>query len=211
MKKTLLFTFILLLSVSLLGCANGGNPPQPAENTPPTEGPQQETVSLKDFFPLSKGSTWKYLGEGNEYASFNRKVLFVEGDRAQTVEDNGGTVSASIFKTTENEIIRTFFQGEESNETNLLDQKPNDTLVILKAPLSVGTKWEVQEGVREIVEIDAIVDTPAGKFEGCIKVSIKMQNSTMNEYFKAGVGMVKREFTSEGMVVTSTLEKYDIK
>jgi hypothetical protein len=200
MKKTLLFAFILMLSVSLLGC-----------NKLPAEEPQPDPLSLKDFFPLSEGSTWQYRGEGNEYASFNRKVVFVEGDRAQIVEDNGGTVSASIFKAAEDEIVRTFFQGEEYKEMNLLDQDSNDSLVILRTPLKVGTSWESQEGVREIVEMDAVVDTPAGKFEDCIKVSIKLQYSTLYEYFKAGVGMVKREFTSEGTMVSSTLEKYEIK
>jgi hypothetical protein len=164
-----------------------------------------------DFFPISKGSTWQYLGEGNEYASFSRKVLFLEGNRAQFVEDNGGTVSASIFKVTEDQIIRTFFQGEEYNQTNLLDKESNDNLAILKTPLKAGTKWETLRDVREIVDIDATVVAPAGTFEDCIKVSIKSENSTMHEYFKAGIGMVKREFESEGMVVTSTLEKYDIK
>lgn len=170
-----------------------------------------EEASLKDLFPLGKGSTWEYLGDGNEYASFNRKVLFTEGDRVQTVEDNGGTVSASVFKITEKEIIRTFFQGEEYGQGNLFDKESNDNTVILKAPLKAGTKWETSKDAREIVETDAVVNTPAGKFEGCMKVSIKSQNSTMYEYFKAGIGMVKREFISEGMSVTSTLEKYEIK
>ncbi len=170
-----------------------------------------EEANLKDFFPISKGSTWQYRGEGNEYASFNRKVLFLEGDKAQFVEDNGGTVSGAVFKVTEEEITRTFFQGEEYNETNLLNQDSNDSLVILKAPLKVGTKWETPREVREIVEIDATVDTPAGKFEDCIKVSIKLENSALYEYFKEGIGLVKREFTSEGMTVTSTLEQYNIK
>jgi hypothetical protein len=138
-------------------------------------------------------------------------VLLTEGDRAQVVEDNGGTTSASVFKITDEEILRTFFQGEEYNEKNLLDEESNDNLVILKAPLTVGAKWETSKDAREIVETDAVVETPAGKFEGCIKVSIKSENSTMYEYFKAGIGMVKREFISEGMTVTSTLEKYEIK
>ncbi|MFY9473644.1 MAG: hypothetical protein WAQ00_08720, partial [Tepidanaerobacteraceae bacterium] len=99
----------------------------------------------------------------------------------------------------------------EYNETNFLDEEPNDNLVILKKPLKVGSKWETPQGSREIVEIDATVDTPAGKFEDCIKVRISMENSTSNEYFKRGVGMVKREFVSEGTTVTSTLEKYEIK
>lgn len=170
-----------------------------------------EQVSLSSFFPLSLGSTWQYRGEGNEYASFSRKVLFVEGNRAQIAENNGGTVSASVFEISKNEIVRTFFKGEEYDEKNLLDQEPNDILVVLKTPVAAGTKWEVPGGVREIVDTNATVDTPAGRFEGCIKVSIKSENSVMYEYFKAGIGMVKREFESEGMVVTSSLEKYEIK
>lgn len=187
------------------------NPIQTIDDSCGVEEPKPDVISLKSYFPISVGNTWKYLGDGNEYASFNRKVLFTEGDRAQTVEDNGGTVSASVFKITEKEIMRTFFQGEEYGQVNLLDKESNDNTVILKAPLKVGTKCETSKDVREIVETDAVVNTPAGKFEGCIRVSIKSQNSTMYEYFKAGIGMVKREFVSEGMSVTSTLEKYEIK
>lgn len=200
MKKILLFAFVIMLSVSLLGCSSAGKVPQ-----------QKDEADLADFFPLSQGSTWQYKGEGNEYASFTRKVLFVEGDKAQIAEDNGGTVSASVFRTTEDAITCIFSRGEEYEGTNLLNEESNENFIVLKAPLKVGTKWEAQGEVREITETNAVVDTPAGKFENCIKVSITLENSTMNEYFKAGIGMVKREFESEGMKVTSTLEKYDIK
>lgn len=179
------------------------------EEIAPTDKP--EAVIPENFFPVSVGSTWEFLGEGNEYAAFVRKALFKEGDRAQFSEDNGGTVSASIFKVTEKEIVRTFLRGEEYNNENLMKEKANDATVILKAPLKAGTKWKNSGDNREIVATDAVVETPAGKFTDCIKVSIKTDNSTMYEYFKAGVGMVKREFVSEGMTVTSTLEKYEIK
>jgi len=69
----------------------------------------------------------------------------------------------------------------------------------------------VPGGVREIVETNATVSTPLGEYEGCIKVSIKLQHSTMSEYYKAGIGMVKREFEAEGMTVTSAIEEYKIK
>ncbi len=173
------------------------------------EAPEQ--LSLQNFFPVSVGSTWKYLGEGNEYAAFVRKALFREGDRAQFSEDNGGTVSSSIFRVTDKEIVRVFLRGEEYDQKNLMKEKANDATVILKAPLKAGTKWKNSGDSREIVATDAVVETQAGKFTDCIKVSIKTENSTMYEYFKAGVGMVKREFVSEGMTVTSTLEKYEIK
>lgn len=165
----------------------------------------------KDYFPLTQGSTWKYMGEGNEYASFSREVLFVDGDRAQIFEDNGGTVSASVFHFQEGRIVRTFFLGEEYDGNNFLDEEANDNLVLLNTPLEVGTKWETSDGAREIVKTDAVVDTPAGQFENCIMIEITMEHSVMYEYYKEGIGLVKREFLSEGMAVTSTLEEYNIK
>jgi hypothetical protein len=172
---------------------------------------EPDKLSLKNYFPLTGGSTWKYLGEGNEYASFSREVLFVDGDRSQVSEDNGGTVSASVFGFEEGQIVRTFFRGEEYDGNNLLDEEANDDLVLLKAPLEAGTKWETSNGVREIIGTGTEVDTPAGKFEDCIKIEITTEHSVMYEYYKEGIGLVKREFLTEGMNVTSTLKEYNIK
>lgn len=210
---TFLLTSLIFFVLFSTSCAKIDNPiPEPQEEQPK---PQVEefpavTQNLNKYFPLTKGSTWQYKGEGNEYASFTREVLFVEGDKAQIKEDTGGTVSAAVFKTTEKEITRIFFRGEEYEETNFLNEEPNDNLVILKTPLEVGIKWEEPNGVREIVEVDAAVDTPAGRFENCIKIKIQGQDSTMFEYFKDEIGMVKREFISGDTTVTSTLEKYTI-
>lgn len=80
-------------------------------------------------------------------------------------------------------------------------------MIILKAPLVVGTKWNDQNGTREIVDMTT-VNTPAGNFDNCINVKISEKNSTTYEYFKDGVGMVKREFISDGTKITSSLKKF---
>ncbi|MEG6520438.1 TapB family protein [Desulfotomaculum sp. 1211_IL3151] len=169
-----------------------------------------ESKNLRDFFPMTKGSTWEYQGEGNEYASFSREVLFLQDNKAQLREDNGGTVSISVLQVTDQEISRIYFQGEAYEDTNVINQEPNDHTIILKLPLSVGTKWDVPHGNREIVSINATVETPAGSFTNCIKVKVTQENSTIFEYFKQDVGLVKREFFSEGTQVTSSLETYHI-
>lgn len=61
------------------------------------------------------------------------------------------------------------------------------------------------------MDTNATIKTPAGTFTGCIAVKITNEFSTLHEYFKSGVGMVKREFSSEGAIVTSELAKYSIK
>lgn len=187
-------------------------------NTPPQTGggkdkpKQQETVKNPgDYFPLTRGSTWKYLGEGNEYASFNREVTHEKGNLSQTKTDNGGTVSAAVFETTDCAVTRVFFKGEEYDGKDFLETTPNDNTIILKAPLEVGTSWVDQSGVlREIVDVKATVYTPAGNFESCVKVKISNEHSTIYEYYKEGVGMIKSEFISGDTKVTSTLEKYNI-
>ena len=214
MKRAFNVLSILAIAFFLLGgCAKTLIPaPEPKVQKPKPQVQLPITTNKKpgDFFPLTKGSTWQYQGEGNEYASFSREVLFTQDDRAQIREDNGGTVSSSVFKRTDSEVVVIFFQGEAYGESNFLEQKPNENLIVLKAPLEVGTKWENRTGIREIVDVNTTVDSPAGKYEKCIVVKISSPDSTLFEYFKDGVGMVKREFISGDSRVTSILEKVNI-
>jgi hypothetical protein len=219
-----IFLVVVFLGTVFIGCSTAQKPPagqQPEQLSPSGENqpgklepePNGGKPALKpgNYFPLTKGSTWKYQGEGNEYAAFNREVLFIKENLAQLKEDNGGTVSASIFKVTDNEIIRIYFQGEVYEAINLLDRQSNDDTIILKAPLETGTKWNNRDHGREIVDINATITTPAGKFENCIKVKITNPYSTLYEYYKEEVGLVKREFHSEQTLVTSSLEQYSVK
>lgn len=214
---TLVLIFILTLSTACTP-KNEPAPQVPQQNNQSGQNNDQEeekpgTVDTKisEYFPLTQGSSWKYKGEGNEYASFSREVLFTEGKRAQIREDNGGTVSAAIYVVSDKDIIRTFFQGEAYGETNFLAEEPTENTAILMTPLQVGTKWEEPNGIREIESIDETVETPAGVFTDCLKVKISSMGATVYEYFKAGVGMVKREYISGDTKVTSALEEYEIK
>jgi len=77
----------------------------------------------------------------------------------------------------------------------------------------VGTGWQdAGEEPREITNIDASVETPAGRFENCIKVKVGDTNSTslIFEYYTMGVGMVKSEFIAGNDTITSSLRKYSI-
>lgn len=161
-----------------------------------------------DYFPLVLGNRWEYAGKGNEYASFTREVIFTEGNRAQVQENNGGTVMAFVFETTDNAVTRVFSREEVYDRINLLNSQPNENIAILKSPLAVGSRWAVPTTEREIVDVSATVDTPAGKFEGCIKIKAAGPDSTVYEYYKDGVGLVKREFVAGDTRVTSSLKKF---
>lgn len=221
-----LFILAYLISIMLLtGCAKVEKPPipqsKPTETAIPGKTPEKmpektpspapvvvPAVKPGDYFPIVVGSTWEYQGEGNEYASFNRKILFVGGNLAQIREDNGGTVSAAVYKITVDAVTRIYFLGEAYGQTNYLNSNSNENIVILKTPLQVGTKWTEPNGTREITDLNATVSTPAGNFTQCLKVNIINDNSTVYEYYKNGVGMVKREFVAGDTKVSSSLKKH---
>lgn len=226
MKKVIqlsVFVFLLSFSLLLVGCSKSAQPPLPESKPSPTSTPAKTpvitpspapakevvpAVKLADFFPVVAGSTWEYQGEGNEYASFSRKIVFTSGNLAQIREDNGGTVTASVYKISLNSVTRIYNLAEAYGQTNYLKSAPNENLVILKTPLQVGTKWTEPNGTREIVDLKATVTTPAGSFTQCLKVKITDKNSTVYEYFKSGVGMVKREFISGDTTISSSLKKH---
>ncbi len=185
----------------------------PAADQPGQPEPTKEEDQAKpgDYFPLTQGSTWQYLGEGNEYASFSREVMYVEGNKSQIKEDNGGTVSTSVYQITPNAATRVYFKGEDYEQANILKQPGNQNIAILKAPIKPGAKWTAGNSTREIVDITASVNTPAGKFDNCIKVKITENQSTWYEYYKKGIGLVKREFLLENDQISSILASYTIK
>ena len=222
MNKSVRSLFAVALSVLLIltltGCAKqqAAQPPagsqgnqsqsQSRQNTPDTSA---NALKPGDFFPLTEGSGWEYQGEGNEYATFTRKVAYVSGDLAQTQEDNGGTISATVYKFTDKAVTAVYFTGENSNGGNLLQNAPNENVAIIEEPLQVGAKWDIPNGTREIIDTNAGVVTPAGTFSGCLKIKINgSDNSTIYEYFQKGTGMVKREFVSGGDTISSSLSKY---
>ena len=220
MKRNIIIISCLL--VFLLSIVGGCKPQttQPTPNKPPVTTPEKEEVEPGQFLPLSQGNYWYYQGRGMEYASFNRKVLYTKDNLAQLSEDNGGTVTTTIYETTPGALKRVYFEGESYNPPNMLEEgltpneeeglTPNENVIILKSPISVGTKWDNQDHSREIVDVNASVDTPAGTFKPCLKVKITSDNSTVYEYYKKGLGLVKREFIADETTITSSLEKYQV-
>lgn len=172
---------------------------------------RDEAHKPADFFPMTQGSFWEYEGEGNEFASFTREVLYTDSNRAQFRENNGGTVMATVIEATDAAVIRVFSRGEAYGDENYMEKQPTENTILLKAPIQVGTKWEVPDGTKEITDVDVTVNTPAGEFQGCIAITGRYGESTIVEYYKAGIGLVKREFTSGKTKVTSSLKRYKIK
>lgn len=190
--------------------------PTPTAVPTPTVTPAQSPIeeSLLDFYPLKVGNTWEYEGEGMEFASAVQKVVFSSGNRHQLTIDNGGTVVANVFEEKKGSIVNTYRSGELYNNENLLDERSNVNIILLRTPLQKGNFWISEENHYEIVDTEADVTVPAGEFKDCIavKVTFKDQTSSMIFYYKRGIGMVQSEFrTDAGDLITSKLKRYNLK
>ncbi|MGI6412633.1 MAG: hypothetical protein ACOXZ5_03045 [Syntrophomonadaceae bacterium] len=212
LKSSLIFLSRLGFLCLILFLAAGCNTEQNRTDNNDNE-VSEAPANIKSYFPLTVGSTWVYQGEGNEFASFSREVLFAKNNLAQIKEDNGGTVMAVVFQVNDEDITRVYFEGEVYNPENLLETNlpQNDNKTIIKAPIEVGTAWETSDGSSEIIDLKAKVHTPAGVFEDCLHVQTTGNDYLINEFFKEGIGMVKREYISGDFRVTSSLQDYTIK
>lgn len=214
--RQLLRLAVLLIFLFAAGCAQPATPPGDNQTPQPGDTPSQPgpvVLQAQAYFPIKAGSSWTYQGEGNEFASFTREVIFSRDNRGQFKENNGGTVSSAVFEVSPDAVTRIYFEGEVYEPDNLLEDPAftgNDNTVIIKAPLEPGTTWNGGNFEKKIVSIDASVDTPAGKFDKCLQIETRTAGSVVTEYYRENIGLVKREFRSGDALVTSTLSQYKI-
>lgn len=211
-----LVVFSILLALFIGGCSNANT--KINNNTNNKTDPRETAVQTKnalpgDYFPLKAGSTWTYQGAGNEYASFERQVEYVKNDFAQVREANGGTISASIYQASNQAVTRVYTRGESYNSKNILDGgfTSNDNTVIIQGPIKNGSNWQNDDNIkRRIVSLQAKIDTPAGTFSNCLHIRMDGPDYIIHEYYGKGVGLIKREFVSNGETISSTLQNYRI-
>lgn len=192
------------------------------------------TAGEKSFFPLNEGRTWTYRITKNideaaepdiDHISFAMKgpQKLESGIAERRHSDNGVDY---FLRSDEQGIYRV-------GSRNTLDENPksdNPPRFVLKKPFVIGTQWqattvpyllqrrnEVPKEVRytskpimmvyAIVALDQRVETPAGQFEGCIKVigeaKIKLYVDAQfswrdiplftSEWYCPGVGLVRVE------------------
>ena len=196
MRKSVLLLFMVAL-VLTSGCLPHSEPLTEAKDQP------------FEYFPLNPGNSWSYLGEGNEYAAFTREVIYSEGNLYQTTEDNGGTVSSTVYMVSDEAVEIVYSMGEEYDMENALTRQPNTSDVILRIPFEPGNTWKSSDTVvYEIISVTETVVTPAGTWSNCIKVMSQYPDSVIYRYYCSGIGMVKSEFVSGDIIITSSLDSY---
>ncbi|ANU13844.1 putative lipoprotein [Planococcus halocryophilus Or1] len=174
----------------------------------------EEGIDPYDFF-MPDASTATFLGEGNEYASFTLRTVFLDDKHIATYEDNGGTVVLKVYRIGDNsvELVKEqaeFYEDFAASSEELEALQPIRTYLTL--PLEVGTVI----GDWVVTQSNGVAATPFESFENVIVLENEETENTINKtYFAEGYGEVKREFRmlEEGQdefIVTSVLESVEM-
>jgi len=206
--KVLTALFLVFMLTLFMSSCKKENP-EPAEDVK-----EEKTLDAKDIIPLEEGNYWKYAGYGNEYAPFEQKVLFRRGGRVQLQMANGGTVMGLIYEIKEDRVQVVYSIEEFYDETDILGRENNMEKVILRSPLKEGMSWNSDNLTYVVDSLTEIVETPAGTFEECLKISVynpSLEEKYIEVYYKPGLGMIKQIFLNEDEEIVNVLESYELK
>lgn len=138
-----------------------------------------------DYFPLKKGATREYATESAAGAGrFKIEVL--------DVSIAGETTTARCRRTVKQQNgpdeVSEFTVVKDAKGVRLGDDFE------YKHPIEVGTEWISAPRRYWIEALDAAVETPAGKFTGCLRVAYLIaegDGGSGERYYAPGVGLVK--------------------
>lgn len=171
--------------------------------------PIEEKIDFTSFF-MQDGAVANYLGEGNEYASYQARTQWHNDDTVSIYEDNGGTTVIRTFRITGDSIDLIKEQGEFYEQFNPTDEELESLPTIstfLRLPLEKGTTFDGWT----LVNVEQTLETPYKTFDDVIVLEKTDENGAIQrKYVVEGFGEVKREFlmkeNDSEFIVTSTLE-----
>ena len=167
------------------------------------------TAKIGDYYPFEKNIKYKYIGVGNEYATYFVYVDYLRGTRQQIRVNNGGTETVKVLENKDGELRLILSKGEiyyREDFTSKINNKPE---ILLKEPLTKGNYWILKDGSkRSITNVKVDIKTALANYE-CIEVTTVRKDSTDKDYYAPKIGLVKSLFSSNGSDISSTLNKME--
>ncbi|RHW37555.1 hypothetical protein D1B33_08470 [Lysinibacillus yapensis] len=186
-----------------------------ADNKKQANSDETEAVDFKRYFKPDQSIAY-FLGEGNEFASYKEKTIWLSDEYVATVVYSGATVM-KIYRVLEDRIDlvsdemidETHEEASYPNPAALDEFSPMETS--LAGPLEVGTIF----GNWTITETNLTLETPYKTFENVFVIEESGDDFTNRKYFAPDVGLIKTESImaveqTEEVVVTSTLENIEL-
>ena len=147
------------------------------------------------YFPLALNTAWSYnaldAGTGQNVLVVNR-VSAREGNRAILA------------------VEPTPLSYEDLGDSIIAFPSRNAKL---KSPIAKGTSWPISDGTARIVDVEAIVDAPAGRFLSCVAVEELGAERRVVTTYAPHVGPVKveiyaRDAEHEVLIQSALLRSY---
>jgi hypothetical protein len=182
----------------------------PAADASPTPVVTEEPLTIKDYYPFQNNVVYKYVGEGNEYASYTIYTDYMEGGRIQLRSNNGGGESVKVLEIKDGELIKILSKDECYYRENLLSSAEDKGEILLKEPLIKGTEWMISDNRRRYISnTDVAISTPYGDYKA-LEVTTEGDGDATLDYYVRDLGLVKTIFTTSGSNdVTSSLSKIE--
>ncbi|MBP1920820.1 GerMN domain-containing protein [Youngiibacter multivorans] len=181
-------------------------PATPTTPSVPSTSETPEAVSVKDYFPFEGDVEYIFEGMGNEYATFTRTVDYIDGNRIQIRDNNGGTEIVKIIEADDNEVKIVYSRGETYFRESFIKKDSGKPEILLKAPIAKGTTWMMPDGSKStITGIDVVVKVPYGEYKA-VEVTIDGATGDTINYYVKGVGLVKMVYNPGTDEVSSSLK-----
>lgn len=229
MKKMIVVVLLLFQMTILMSCrekagekentlpqvelSETATPSVAARETAVTSDISNEDVkkeNVLEYFPDRENKQYFYEGKGNEYAAFWSYADYQDRDsgRIQLRTDNGGTQTVQVMEGNSTSLSVIVSKEECYYRDNLLNYNSvEEPEILLKAPLEKGTEWTLADGrKRYISDVEKNIKTPSGDYK-TIEVTTEEKEGQTRDYYAKGVGLVKREYSTDGLTVTSLLKK----
>ncbi len=159
MKATLLAPLLLGLALVAPACGGATEGPAAVAASPwltPATGPQNAVSgsSIERFFPLVDGMVYTYttVNEVGDQGLLVARVHRTDAYHGELRFPSG----AKVFELAPDGVLIHSRGGEPS--------------YVIKLPIQAGTSWRGEHGGQSrILNADALIDTPAGHYEGCVQ------------------------------------------
>ncbi len=203
---------MILLMLLLGGCGTDTTDSEVPGEEEPKEEPEEVENDPYRFF-MEDGTTAHFKGEGNEFAEFTVRTVYLAENHLAIYEANGGTTVLKVYRIEGDAADLVLEQPEFYEEykptlEELNALQPNARYFEL--PINVGD----QVNGKEVVLLDALAETPFKNFDQAIMTEkLEKDGAIVRTYFVEGYGEVKREFImgegADEFRVTSSLEKIE--
>lgn len=212
----LLFYFIMFCGCSLIKTSieTNGKPGTETNTVPPSSNSSERTDQSSSnkiiyYYPFKADTTYIYEGKGNEFASFNKWVDYIKGDKLQERINNGGTEISRVIQNKDGELKLIFKKEESYYREDFTSAASNYEEILLKEPLVKGTSWTLPDGrKRYISNVNVPVTVPSGNYKA-LEVTTEGKDSKDYDYYAPNIGLVKSLYKAKGMEVTSFLKKIE--